>query len=496
MITINRETLPRWGLFTLIVAVYLWGQWYKLFYLAPPPANIWDNVVLWDWARSFMMGDFSVFENDSHHRLRWANWAFPALLIQVFSDDVLNYYLSSAIPTILASLVFAYFVFRYIGVWQTALFLILWYYDSELFFATFQLMPTSQSLLPISILLMLFTHTVTKGEAGATNTSTPVGTTSKISTPMAVAMSVCIFWLYGVKETYMAFLPAVMWLMWKIGGSQPLKVLGVVFVVGYILETLFFNWISDGFPALGRIYAVANQGSHVKIMLGDPRYVAQQTRFFDSGITMRWAVAVGMSSIAYYTAFLFALLTMAQRQKIPTNTYKPEHIIAVFLLSFMLFTTIFILPVYPIRLGHGLVSRYLAIGLPFSYIIGLWYLTEQIKDNKLWLKLAASLIVLFYVAPAINRFAEYPRSSIAKEALFYRDLGNVINQYDCFRARSLPILSNELTLVPFKFKEPQIHALTRTKDATAEERLYMFKVNEAAECANKYTFSRKSPNRY
>ena len=480
MTILNREILSKWALFALIVAVYLWGQWYKLYHLAPPPANIWDNIVLWDWARHFMMGDFSIFENDSHHRLRWANWAFAAFMIEVFSDDVVNYYLSSAIPTTLASLVFAYFVFKYIGAWQTALFLVLWYYDSELFFATFQLMPTGQSLLPISLLLVLFT------KAAITQT---------ISTRLAIIISICIFFLYGVKETYLAFLPAFMWLMWKIGGARPLKILGLVFLVGYVLETLLFLWVGNDFPVLGRIYAIANQGSHVQIMLTDPNYVAQQTRYFDSGITMRWATATGMSSTVYYAAFLFALITVAQHKQPSPNGYKPEYVVAVFLLSFMALTTFFIFPVYPIRLGHGLVSRYLGICLPFCYIIALWFVTQQMKDNKLWIKLAASSIVLFYIAPAINRFADYQPSSIEKEAFFYRQLGKVINYHDCFRAQSLVILSNELNLVPFKFRDPRIHAMMKTKESIVESGWHKFKVDESS-CEHTYHFSRIETLRY
>ena len=277
--------------------------------------------------------------------------------------------------------------------------------------------------------------------------------------------------------------------------SKRIKILGIVFVVAYVLETLFFSWISDGFPILGRIYAVANQGSHVKIMLSDPTYVAQQTRYFDSGITMRWAVATGMSSTVYYAAFLFALITVAQHQKTPSGANKPEYVVAVFLLSFMVLTTFFIFPVYPIRLGHGLVSRYLGICLPFCYIIGLWYVTEQIKNNKLWIKVSASSIVLFYIAPAINRFADYETSSIEKEAFFYRKLGKVINYHDCFRAQSLVILSNELNLVPFKFRDPRIHAMMKTKESIVESGWHKFKVDETS-CEHTYHFSRIATARY
>ena len=480
MAIINRETFLKWALFALIVAVYLWGQWYKVYFLAPPPANIWDNVVLWDWARGFVMGDFTAFENDSHHRLRWANWAFAAFIIQVFSDDVVNYFLSSIIPTLLASLIFAFFVFKYIGAWQTILFLILWYYDSELFFATFQLMPTGQSLLPIGLLLLLFTH-------AATN--------KNMSTVVSVCISLCVFWLYGVKETYLAFLPAFIWLMWKIEGRRPLQILGLVFAVGYLLETLFFSWISDGFPILGRIYAIANQGSHVQIMLSDPNYVAQQTRYFDSGITMRWATATGMSSTVYYASFLFALITVAQHKQTSAGGIKPEYVVATFLLSFMALTTFFIFPVYPIRLGHGLVSRYLGICLPFCYIISLWFVTKQIEGNKLWIKVAASSIVLFYIAPAINRFADYERSSIEKEAIYYRNVGKVINYHDCFRARSLMILSNQLNLVPFKFRDERINAMMKTKESIVESGWHKFKVDDT-DCEYPYHFPRIANSRY
>lgn len=485
MIKLNSTTVLNWAPYLAVVVTYLVAQIFKLNHMAPLPENIWDNVVLWDWARGFGNLDFHGFAVDSHHRLRWGNWGIPAIFIFLFSDDVLVYFLSTALPSILASLLFSYFVWRNIGVWQSALFLTLWYFDSELFRATFQLLPSGQSLLPASILLLLFTQ---------------AAKTAKESRDMPLWLSIGIalmtLWLYGVKETYMAFMPAIMWLMWRIGGFKSVQILMAVMLVGYAFETFVFHTITPEFPLLGRVYAVANSGSHVTIMMTHPHYVAEQTRYFDSGITMRWAVATGMSSIVYFTAFLCSILFIAQRQASEATRYAAEHLVAIFLLSFMVFTTFFILPTYPIRLGHGLVSRYLTIALPFSYIVILYFMTQQLRANGRLIKLAAMCIVPFYISPAINRFADYPDIGIAQIAEKYRHFGHNMNNYDCFRARSKSVLSNELDLIPYRYRSPELAKTIRDKVFDADDQGWFVIKPAESECQNTYSIGRVQTQRY
>lgn len=482
---IDKQTLIKFFPYLVLVGLYLSAQTYKVFYMAPFPENIWDNVVLWDWARGVGVGDFSAFEDDSHHRLRWGNWAIPAILIKIFSDNILIYYLSTILPSIAASLLFSYFVWRYIGLWQTAAFFVLWFYDSELFRATFQLLPAGQSLLPASIILVLLAYA-----ADLKKESRP------IHSVVLIVISLATLWLYGVKETYMAFFPAVMWVMWKLGGFRALKILTIVMALGYFLETLFFVSISDTFPVLGRIYAIINSGSHVNIMLSNAHYVAQQTRYFDSGITMRWAVATGMSSIVFYMAFLSCVMIIAQRKvNHVASQYSAQHIGALMLLSFMVFTTFFVISIAPIRLGHGLVSRYLAIALPFSYIVILYFVSAQLKDTSRWYKVAALCIVPFYISPAINRFADYADVSINDMAVRYHFMGTQFSESDCIRGKSKMILSNELDLVPATSRSPEFDQMIKDKTFVAEDGWLVIKQHNG-ECQNTYTIKRTHSQRY
>jgi len=482
---VDKQTLVKFLPFLVVVGLYVFAQIHKALHMAPLPENIWDNVVLWDWARGVSVADFSTFEDDSHHRLRWGNWGIPAILIWMFSDNVIIYFLSTILPTVLASVFFGYFVWRYIGLWQTVLFFVMWYYDSELFRATFQLLPTSQALLPISIILVLTAYIADlKKDARHVNSY------------LLLVISLATLWLYGVKETYMAFFPAIMWLMWQLDGFRAVKILTIVMAVGYAIETIFFLSISDSFPVLGRIYAVANSGAHVNIMLSSPRYVAQQTQFFDSGITMRWAVAVGMSSIVYFMAFICCILTVAQRQlNRVAGQYSANHIAALLLLNFMVFTTFFVISISPIRLGHGLVSRYLAIALPFSYIIILYFVSQQLKDNSRWYKFAAMCIVPFYVSPAINRYAGYPDVGIHHVAHTYYVLGQEFSQSDCIRGRSKMILSNELDLIPKRFRSPELDKATKEKNFISQDGWLVVKQTDG-ECRNMHSVARTKSQRY
>lgn len=478
------ELVSAWSC-VLVMVLFLAAQYYKLCYLAPPPEYIWDNVYLWDWARNFSLGNFAPFVPDSHHQLRWANWGFAAVLIQFFSDQVLYYYLATAIPSILAGLLFIYFAWKYIGVWQAAILALLWFYDSELFRATFQLLPTGQSLLPIAILLILVTRVVKSAE---------------IKTSMAVLISLCVFWLYGVKETYLAFAPAIAWLMWQIGGFRALRVLLLVMAVGYFAETVFFRLISSDFSLYGRLYTLVNGGQHVTIMLENDHYVGQQTRYFDSGITMRWIAAVGVSSVTYFSAFLFSILVMAQRYKERVNglrgsEYKAHEVVTLFLLSFMFFTTFFVISVSPLRLGHGLVSRYLAISLPFCYLLILSYMTEQLRETSYKFKLAAMIVIPFLIAPAINRFGDYPEQGIMKISKSYALFGDAFREYDCVQARQKSIVRNHIEMIPLDHRGPLTQAMIANKNIEPANGLFLVK-GSASECKNTYTINRIETARY
>lgn len=485
MIKIDKQNVIKFFPFLVLVGLYLSAQAYKIMYMAPLPDNIWDNVVIWDWARSVGVGDFSAFSDDSHHRLRWGNWIAPAILVKLFSDNILIYFFSTIIPSILASLLFSYFVWRYIGLWQTALFLVLWFFDSEMFKATFQLLPTGQSLLPISIVLLLVTYVIQlKNEV------------RPVKTYWFVVISMAMFWLYGVKETYMAFFPAVAWLMWQVGGFRALKVLTIVMLIGYVCETVFYSLISDSFPVLGRIFAILNSGAHIDIMLTNAHHLARQTRYFDSGITMRWAVATGVSSIVFYMAFIASVLTMAQRQvNRISSEYKANDVVALMLLSFIVFTTFFIISISPIRLGQPLVSRYLGIGLPFSYIILLYFVSQQLKENSRWFKLSAMCIVPFYIAPAINRFADYPEIGIHHIADRYYQLGQNLNEVDCVKGRNKMIFTNELDLIPKSARSPSLDKMIMEKNYYAENHWYIFKQGDG-ECETSYSINRVESQRY
>lgn len=475
--------------FYLLAALFAVLQYYRISHLAPPPEYIWDNVYLWDWARSFSHGDFSSFVPDSHHLLRWGNWGFAAVMIELFSDSVLIYYLATIIPSSLAILLFIYYAWRNIGWLGALLFIVLWHYDALLFRATFQLLPSGAALLPVAVLLLLCTKTLSS---------------RVLSTPLLLAVCFSSFWLYGVKETYLAFLPAILWVLYTVGGLRAALALVVFFIVGYLLETAFFNLLHPDFSLLGRVHALVDGGQHVKIMTEHKSFIAQQTQYFDSGITMRWVVTTGVTPIIIFTGFITSLLVMVD-QSISKNSRSVDDvspgnyqtIIATLVISFVVFTTFFVISISPIRLGHGLVPRYATVLLPLTYLSVIGFITSKTAAAPLRYKLAAIAIIPFYIAPSIQRYDQYDNYHIFRISQAYDNFGAELNKYACIRSKQESIVMNQLDLVPEQYRTPRLKKIiTDDSHLVREGAWFVVKTVIDKPCLSMYTITRIEAMRY
>lgn len=467
--------------FTLYVllALFVLLQIYRVNNLAPAPEYIWDNIYLWDWARNFGRLDFTTFIADSHHQLRWGNWGFAGILIKLFSDEVLIYYLATVIPSSLGIAVFIYYAWKHVGVIGALIFISLWHFDALLFRATFQLLPSGAALLPSAIMLILCSHLIK---------------IEKPNTPIILAISVTMFWLYGTKETHLAFLPGVIWLIYTFAGWRALGVLLTVFISGYLAETVFFYAIDSGFSLLGRIDAVVNGGQHVKIMTESEHYVGQQTQYFDSGVTMRWMKTSGVTPVVLFLSFCLSLLTLAKHHG---KKYSEQKVLAVLIASFFVCTTFFVISISPIRLGHGLVPRYATILLPFAYLLIILFIDDQLRDTPTRYKLAAIALIPFFIAPSIHRYSDYPNLSISEISNRYHDFGVKLQGYECARAKQKSIVMNQLDLTPFDIRTPNIQLMASKDENTIfKEGWFIAKTNLKKDCQSMFTITRNETMRY
>lgn len=481
---LNRLNVKLLGVLSVFVLFFIL-QWYKIYQFAPNPENIWDNVYLWDWARHLSQGKVGTFVDSSHHLMRWGDWTIPTVFIWLSSDSVLTYFISTIVPSVLGMAVFTWLANKHIGSTAALAFVVLCFFDALLFRATFQLLPSGQGLLPIALMFVLALW---------------LNGQSKISFTW-VLMSACVlFWVYGTKETHLAFAPGFLWILYQRFSYKPVMQISLLLLVFYIVETLAFIVISPTFPWLGRIYSLLNDGQHITIMLEHAHYVAEQTRYFDSGITMRWARTSGMTPLIIFGAFLMAIFVFVD-EPVNQNTKKSlvsfNYVAAVLFFSFIVFSTFFIISIDPIRLGHGLVPRYATVGLPFAYLLLIGYATFKLQGKPIRYAVALLAMIPFFVAPAVDRFGKYPKADIVSISKQYDAFARKLSNQDCVRSRTRSILMNELDLVPLKFRDERLaNLITNDTLVVKEEGWFVAKSAPQLECKSMYTIRRTTTARY
>ena len=253
-----------------------------------------------------------------------------------------------------------------IGPIAASLLSVLWAIDSELYRATFQLLTTGQGLLPLSI-VCVFLYYLTKRQS--------------VRLSDIAIISLLSFWLYGVKETNLFFLPGVMMFLWRSSGIRNALIYILMFIGLYCIETIALYFISDGELLFGRMYELLFGGhKHLNAMTSG-RIVKELVKYYDGGWSIRFYIASGHHIVVYFISAFISLIYIAN----PINKEnKSDRFGSLYLtfsnlfISFFLLTSIFIVEIDPIVLGQPLRSRYLAILLPISYIIIFSFLVRQI----------------------------------------------------------------------------------------------------------------------
>jgi hypothetical protein len=366
----------------------------------------------------------------------------------------------------------------------------LWFFDALLFRASFQLLPSGSGLLPLAI---LFGLTLSALEA------------NKVELFRAVGFGVVIFWLYGTKETHLAFIPGLLLLIYQAGGARPVVTILAVVFCGYLLETIAFSQISNEFSNFGRIASLIDGGQHVKLMTESGLFVKPQDQYFDGGITMRWLLLSGVTSIPVFIGFIFSLFVISEdKQLVNGRDIESDlrlqtllKVSAYFIVSFLVFTSFFVISIDPIRLGQPLIPRYVTTLLPFLYLIIIAYLFHQSLDKSFGYKLALLAIVPFYVAGSIDRISNYKTYSAVQISEGYNKFSQDLIRYECISALQESIVMNQLDFVPLKYRDFRLNLLINN-EANFDSKLgrYVVKTVNDKECQSMYKIHRGEPMRY
>lgn len=314
-----------------------------------------------------------------------------------------------------------------------------------------------------------------------------------------VLLSLVVVWLYGTKETHLAYLPAILLIVLRVGGVRAVGTLVVIFCAAYVLETLAFKSMT-AFSWFGRVYAIVNGGQHVALMTEHAGYVAGQTRYFDAGITMRWVATSGVTAIPIFFAFTFALFCRAKAVQASMAADKRAPLLetlSLFIISFIVCNTFFIISLDPIRLGQPLVPRYVTTLLPLAYMMCIAYAAMMAAGSSRLLKIGLIAIIPFFIAPSIDRISKYRDIGIQRIANSYDAFGAELIEYECVRNAQKVILMNQLDLVPMRYRDERLNLLITKDDHVVEEPpFYVAKTDPAKECQSVYTIGRGHTMRY
>ena len=307
-----------------------------------------------------------------------------------------------------------------------------------------------------------------------------------------VLLSLSCFWIYGTKETYLAFVPGVLFILHRYGGWRAIGIFMAICSVGYVIETVFYSFISDDFSKLGRVWMLIHNGHHLNLMFNNPEVVANQTKYFDSGLTLRWITPLGLTMILFFPAYLFALLCQSEQPTIDSKKhYLPQHAISLMLLSFFVFTTFFISSLSPLRLGQPLMSRYVAINIPLAYLMILWFLSSQFQAKSWKIKLAAVAMLPFFLSHSLHRHLGYADVSILNHSHYYNSLAKQLEEHDCAKSKTLSIVRNRLDLIPFKHRSDKLSAMINQENHYIDQQgWFTIQADPTIACSNPYYIKR------
>ena len=344
----------------------------KTLFLAPLPEFGGDAAQKWFLAKDLAQGSLDVFRAQdviNHHYLRWGTWVLPVALISGFGDTVVLYFLSTALPAALAAGIFLQVFYRQFGFIVAALIAVIWFFDPQINRASFQLLPTGASLLPLALMVWMIQRFL-EGRLS--------------DRALMLWMAALLFWLYGAKETNIFFAPGVFFAVWALLGMRFAFGLTAICLGLYAIEAVILSAMVGEALWGGRLLAlVSGDAKHLAGMLEQQHLIAEQEALWDAGILSRWYSVFYIHIPIYIPSILaFGGVILAYLRKRPEEpTAWLAFALSLIALSFVLLTSFFILSLDPVRLGQPIRSRYIAILLPLSAFI-LIFVIRQIAIRR------------------------------------------------------------------------------------------------------------------
>mgnify|MGYP001208421625 CR=1 FL=1 len=363
--------------YTLVIPIIIliFYYFFHLFALVPFWPFDPDTFTRINFVRESMSVDMH-----RHHHMRWGSYLPIKLVYYIWDINFITLTLTSFVFFTSASIIFLFIVHKNFGLFYSIIFLLFWLTSKSLNLELFTLSVVNQSLLPLSLILLLL---------------------SKIelyqkSTLYLIILSFCIFWAYGCKETNLFFFPLIFFLKTIRENKTILFKILLFGLLFYILETLLFYIFSDQKLLLGRMFALLTLGdSHLQVMKGGfgLEHFSNLSKFESYFIPFyRWYSARDWDTTIFYITFILSIMYLFNLKKDNLFLQIKSNLI----ISFFIFNTFFLVSLFPPLLGQPFGTRYLTLLLPFSFIILIAFIKEIIDSSvKKIITIILLLIVLF-----------------------------------------------------------------------------------------------------
>ncbi|TQV79784.1 ArnT family glycosyltransferase [Denitrobaculum tricleocarpae] len=285
-------------------------------------------------------------EMPSHHGLRWGI-NYPAyILVQLFGTSPFVYYI---VPLFFSSLCVAllWLISYELGGLVTAFVAVfIFVLNYKVHLSSLQLMPNAFSIFYFVVSLFFAFKYIN---------------TNKVT--YVVIFSLCIFLMYGGKETNLFFFPGIYLFFLITRDWRAISIVSLVLVCLFSIETLLVNAGSDANLIFGRLEALLT-GGHINNMLTRPNHI----NYSYDDIINRWTIISIVPKIIYYSFFSLCIYGIIRFKHLD----KREMLLLLLGGSFAFFTTFFIISIDPFRLGQPLRERYLLVLTPVAAISLAW----------------------------------------------------------------------------------------------------------------------------
>jgi len=368
-----------------------------------------------------------------HQHWRWGSYLIYKILSLFYDQNFITITSTSFFLFVFSALLFTYCVHINLGLFYSMIFIIFWITSKSLNLEIFSFSLVNQSLLPLAVLIFYIQRLKL----------------DNLILSNAIIISVIFFWLYSIKETNLFFLPLLFFFInIRHNFSFIIKIL-LICLFFYVLETIFFNFLSVNNFYFGRLFSLLFDNSPVVREMLRMDYAQENgvnsniEKFFL--IFYRWYSAREWDTTIFYFSFIFSIVFLLNRENFYLSKNNFKILNSLLVLSFFLFTTFFIISLFPPSMGQPLNTRYLTVLLPFSYIsiiIFLKIVIDQSAYKLLSVILFSIVLVTFLSRPVYSllkidenfhylSFTRHKGNSVFDRYNEYIKLYNGLDKYDC-----------------------------------------------------------------